>query len=60
MVAVFAKYFDGEVLGVDVDAEWVEALRSGRVKLVPHHRESPAGVRPIRPHERGRREVSEG
>jgi len=34
MVAVFAKYFDGEVLGVDVDAEWVEALRSGRVKMV--------------------------
>jgi UDP-glucose 6-dehydrogenase len=34
MVAVFAKYFDGGVVGVDVDAEWVEALRSGRVKLV--------------------------
>ena len=34
MVAVFAKYFDGEVLGVDVDVEWVEALRSGRVKMV--------------------------
>jgi len=24
MVAVSAKYFDGEVLGVDVDVEWVE------------------------------------
>ncbi|MFZ8788852.1 MAG: hypothetical protein ACO2OZ_04195, partial [Acidilobaceae archaeon] len=34
MVAVFAKYFDGEVVGVDVDAEWVEALRSGSVKMV--------------------------
>ena len=34
MVAVFAKYFDGVVVGVDVDAEWVEALRSGRVKIV--------------------------
>jgi len=34
MVAVFAKYFDGVVVGVDVDAEWVEALRSGRVKMV--------------------------
>ncbi len=34
MVAVFAKYFDGEVLGVDVDVEWVETLRSGRVKIV--------------------------
>ena len=33
MVVVFAKYFDGVVVGVDVDVEWVEALRSGRVKM---------------------------